>query len=58
MGPIANLTHESAADIEFVLMDIDDTITTEGKLPSVAYNALWECKNSHLKVIPITGPPA
>ena len=58
MGPIANLTHESAADIEFVLMDIDDTITTEGKLPSVAYNALWECKNSHLKVIPITGRPA
>ncbi len=44
--------------IEFVLTDIDDTITTEGQLHSNAYESLWRLHDAGLKVIPITGRPA
>lgn len=44
--------------IEFVLTDIDDTITTEGQLGARAYDALWKLHDAGLKVIPITGRPA
>lgn len=52
-----NLT-EFNAKIEFVLTDIDDTLTTEGQLRSDAYEALWRLSDAGLKVIPITGRPA
>jgi len=44
--------------IEFVLTDIDDTLTTDGQLESQAYSALWRLHDAGLKVIPITGRPA
>lgn len=44
--------------IEFVLTDIDDTITTEGQLRAEAYQALWKLHDAGLKIIPITGRPA
>ncbi len=44
--------------IEFVLTDIDDTITTEGQLGAKAYAALWKLHDAGIKVIPITGRPA
>lgn len=44
--------------IEFVLTDIDDTLTTEGQLGASAYSALWQLHNKGLKIIPITGRPA
>ncbi len=44
--------------IEFVLTDIDDTLTTEGQLYSNAYQSLWRLHDAGLKVIPITGRPA
>jgi HAD superfamily hydrolase (TIGR01484 family) len=39
-------------------MDIDDTLTREGKLLASAYGALWKLKEAGLKVIPVTGRPA
>ncbi|MDR0448042.1 MAG: HAD hydrolase family protein, partial [Treponema sp.] len=47
-----------AAGIRYVLMDIDDTLTTGGKLSAPAYTALWRLHEAGLKVIPITGRPA
>ena len=44
--------------IDFVLTDIDDTLTTEGQLHSEAYDSLWKLHDAGLKVIPITGRPA
>lgn len=44
--------------IEFVLTDIDDTLTTEGQLHSNAYDSLWKLHDAGLKIIPITGRPA
>ncbi|MDR2741173.1 MAG: HAD-IIB family hydrolase [Treponema sp.] len=52
------MTKDEAAGIRFVLMDIDDTLTWKGKLPSESYTALWSLKEAGLRVIPITGRPA
>ncbi len=52
-----NLT-DFNSKIEFVLTDIDDTLTTEGQLHAKAYDSLWKLQHAGLKVIPITGRPA
>ena len=52
------MTGEEAAGIRYILMDIDDTLTREGKLPASSYAALWKLKEAGLKVIPVTGRPA
>jgi hypothetical protein len=41
-----------------VLIDIDDTLTSNGKLTSEAYQALWELHAHGFSVIPVTGRPA
>jgi HAD superfamily hydrolase (TIGR01484 family) len=58
MKNIAEMTKHEAAGIRFVLMDIDDTLTREGKLPAASYSALWSLKEAGLRVIPVTGRPA
>jgi hydroxymethylpyrimidine pyrophosphatase-like HAD family hydrolase len=58
MKPIAEMTAGEAAGVRYVLMDIDDTLTRNGKLPASAYSALWELRDAGLKVIPVTGRPA
>ena len=58
MKPIDLMTGEEAAGIKYILMDIDDTLTGEGKLPVSSYAALWKLKEAGLKVIPVTGRPA
>ena len=50
-------THHLQA-IEYVLCDIDDTISTDGCLTPTAYSALWRLQNAGYKVIPVTGRPA
>lgn len=44
--------------MKYVLMDIDDTLTTDGKLRPEAYEALWILKDAGLRVVPVTGRPA
>jgi HAD superfamily hydrolase (TIGR01484 family) len=58
MKPIAKLTAEEALGVRYFLMDIDDTLTRQGKLLSSSYSALWKLKEAGLKVIPVTGRPA
>jgi len=41
-----------------VFTDIDDTLTTEGRLPAAAYAALEALSEAGLAVVPITGRPA
>src|SRR3989338_7757419 len=45
-------------NIEVVLTDIDDTLTSNGKLTADAYNALWKLSEKKILVIPVTGRPA
>ena len=58
MLPIQDMTPAQARAVRFVLMDIDDTLTTEGKLGAEAYTALWKLGEAGLRVVPITGRPA
>ena len=44
--------------MRYVLFDIDDTITTEGRLTAEAYAALWALHERGLIVVPVTGRPA
>jgi HAD superfamily hydrolase (TIGR01484 family) len=41
-----------------VLADIDDTLTTHGRLPAIAYAALERLREAGFLVIPVTGRPA
>jgi HAD superfamily hydrolase (TIGR01484 family) len=55
MKPLALL---DARAVRFVLVDIDDTLTTRGKLGAQAYDALEALQRAGKKVIPVTGRPA
>jgi HAD superfamily hydrolase (TIGR01484 family) len=52
------MTPADAAGVRYVLMDIDDTLTREGKLSAASYSALWDLHRAGLKLIPVTGRPA
>lgn len=58
MESIANLSPETAKALRYVLHDIDDTITNDGKILPEAYEALWKLQRAGIKVIPVTGRPA
>ena len=58
MKKLSSLTDESLRQIEVVLTDIDDTLTTRGQLTSSTYNALERLKKAGLIVIPVTGRSA
>ncbi len=58
MKPFNEININGKEKIKYILCDIDDTITTDGKLSSEAYNALWQLYNSGYHVIPVTGRPA
>jgi HAD superfamily hydrolase (TIGR01484 family) len=52
------LKREEVAPIEYVLTDVDDTITSKGKLLPVALQALWDLAGHGFKVICVTGGSA
>lgn len=58
MRVFKEMTPEEAKQIRYVLCDIDDTITTEGKLTAAAYSAIWKLHDHGYHVIPVTGRPA
>ncbi len=44
--------------VKGVCLDIDDTLSTRGKLTQEAYSALWSLKDAGFAIVPITGRPA
>lgn len=58
MRPLSEFQREDRARIRGVLCDIDDTLTTDGRLPAAAYDALEKLKRAGLIVVPVTGRPA
>lgn len=52
------VTSTELRSIRGVCLDIDDTLSTHGKLTSEAFQALWDLKKAGFIVIPITGRPA
>ncbi len=57
MKPIKNFPQEKRSAITYLLTDIDDTITHEGRIPATAFCAMENLENAGIKVIPITGRP-
>ena len=55
MRPLAALPRDG---VRGVLTDIDDTLTTHGRLPARAFRAMERLYEAGLLVIPITGRPA
>jgi HAD superfamily hydrolase (TIGR01484 family) len=58
MTPLAECPRETLAAVEGVLTDIDETVSTHGRLTAEAYGALEALKKAGLRVIPVTGRPA
>lgn len=58
MRHVSEMTPMEAARIRAVLFDIDDTVTTAGKLTAEAYSAMWALAGAGLRLIPVTGRPA
>ena len=58
MRPLSEMPREVAAGIRCVLTDIDDTLTSDGRLPAAAYFALEKLHDAGIYVAPVTGRPA
>ena len=58
MQPLAAMPDDARRAIRGVLADIDDTLTTHGRLTSQAYVAIERLRAAGRLVIPITGRPA
>ena len=58
MTPLAQCPPEILANIEGVLTDIDETLSTHSRLTAEAYRALEALKKAGFRVIPVTGRPA
>jgi HAD superfamily hydrolase (TIGR01484 family) len=58
MEPLAAIPAEAAARVRAVFTDIDDTLTTAGRIPSAAFDAMWRLRAAGIAVVPVTGRPA
>ncbi|MGI6854494.1 HAD-IIB family hydrolase [Mesorhizobium sp. 1B3] len=58
MHPLRAFPAEERSAVTCVLTDIDDTLTTEGLLPSTSLAAMEELVMAGLHVVPVTGRPA
>ena len=58
MQQLAGFPRDAQSRVLGLLTDIDDTITTEGRLTAAAYSALERLQAAGIKVIPVTGRPA
>jgi hypothetical protein len=56
--PLSEFPIEARGRIRGVFTDIDDTLTTHGRLFAASYAALENLRNAGLLVIPVTGRPA
>ena len=58
MRPLAELSAAQLGLVRCVLADIDDTLTTDGRLTAEAYRAMERLRDAGFLMIPITGRPA
>ena len=58
MKPFEQFSAQSKTQIRYVLTDIDDTLTVEGRLPAAVFVAMERLQEARICSIPITGRPA
>ena len=57
-APLTDWSWDKRKSIRYVFADIDDTMTTDGKLDAASYASLWALTGLGLHVVPVTGRPA
>jgi HAD superfamily hydrolase (TIGR01484 family) len=57
-APLDAMTPEDVRGLRGVLFDLDDTFTTDGRIPACAFAALWDLRRAGLAAVPVTGRPA
>jgi HAD superfamily hydrolase (TIGR01484 family) len=58
MQPFSQIPIAAKRSIRYILTDIDDTLTIQGRLVGEAFLGMEQLQSAGLKVIPITGRPA
>src|SRR6185369_16958084 len=58
LQPLDSFPAAAARELRVVMTDIDDTITTDGRLEAAAYAALERLAAAGIAVVPVTGRPA
>jgi hypothetical protein len=58
MKQIEKMPKTTKKRIRYILADIDDTLTRNGRLPAVVFAAMERVQKAGLRMIPITGRPA
>jgi HAD superfamily hydrolase (TIGR01484 family) len=58
MKAFQQFSKNDRSKIRFVLTDIDDTLTNNGRLPAAVFTAMESLQKKGIRVIPITGRPA
>ncbi|SMQ60273.1 hypothetical protein SAMN06295905_0355 [Devosia lucknowensis] len=51
-------TPEDLSGVRYLFTDIDDTLTTEGRLLPQTYQALWDLSEAGIDIVPVTGGSA
>jgi HAD superfamily hydrolase (TIGR01484 family) len=58
MRPIKEFPPARARALRYLLTDIDDTLTLDGRIPAEAFAAMAQLRAAGLTVVPVTGRPA
>ena len=58
MQPFNKFPSDDKNRIKYILTDIDDTLTCDGRLPAAAFAAMERLQAAGLRIFPITGRPA
>ncbi len=58
MKPLEHFSLQQRRNIKVVFTDIDDTLSTDGRLTADAYSSMEALLNHNIAVVPITGRPA
>ncbi len=58
MKPLTEFALDARRAVRGVLCDIDDTLSSEGRITAEAYSAMQRLQQAGLLVIPVTGRPA
>ena len=58
LKPLDAWPRELARGLKILFTDIDDTISSGGRITASAYAALWRAREAGLAVVPVTGRPA
>ncbi len=57
-GPVESLPAALCRNLQYLFVDIDDTLTMGGMLPDSSYRALWDLWRAGIRIVPVTGRPA